>query len=586
MGAQAMGFVELLRRLGGLALVWGERAMVRIFPRLPFYVRMASWRIHYSYYAAFGFAAILISAAASAALALSGILPPLVLAAPALVLFAVLAAPVASYASRSYYVASELPYAGIYLGSSASAGLDLYTAVQRVRDSGLFPNIAPMASVAEFYHKVAGYEAAAALEKASTSIPSEDLRELFSGYASTLSSGGSVARYMASKVEAILESSASRVRSSMNMLASLAEIYLAISVASFITIFVMFATSRFFSPSQPLVSESVFYAVTFALMPMVSAFFIYASEVLMRAEPYRGYGQYALLAISVPVSAILAMAAILGPEGALAPVAGLLESLSKGLSGFLGAPQDLWGFYAVGILVLIPAAPTAIADLRISIEEARLVRGFQQFLREYIEARRAGIHPEKILEILGRRDYGPFTRVLRVSAPLVTMSSSPEPLSHALSKILRSWEVRATVFIALDMVRIGGGSVEALEQLLRHIERVQSIRREARAYLRPLLMLPFIGGYIMAFTTLLVLNMASLGKALAEGLVLSTPSPAAAGLGASAAFVTFLTAMTIGKMVEGRLSSGIRHGSCVMALLLATLPLISIFAKSVMGAWG
>lgn len=581
-----MGFVELLRRLGGLALVWGERAMVRIFPGLPFYVRMASWRIHYSHYAAWGFAATLASAAAGVALAFTGILPLWALATPFLVLLAALAAPVAAYATRSYYVASELPYVGIYLSSSASAGLDLYTAVQRIRDSGLFPNIAPLASLAEFYHKVAGYEAAAALEKASAPVPSEDLRELISGYASTVSSGGSVARYTASKVEAILEDAASRMRSSAGMLASLAEIYLAISVAGFVTVFVMFSTSRFFAPSQPLVSENAFYAASFALMPLVSAVFIYASEILTRAEPYRDYGQYAALLATVPVSAFLALAALLGPRGALAPFSGLLADLSKGLAAALGASQDLWGFYAVGILVLVSAAPSALEDLRISVEEARLERGVRQFLREYIEARRAGIHPEKALQILGKRDYGPFTRVLRISAPLVVAGSSPALLSGALSKIVRSWEMRATAFIVLDTIRIGGGSVEALERLLRHIERVHGVKGEARAYLRPLLMLPFIGGYIMAFTTVMVLRMAGLGKGLAEGLVLSTPSPAAAGLGVSAALVTFLTALTVGKMVEGRLSSGIKHGVCVTLFLMATLPLLSTLADALMGVRG
>jgi len=131
------------------------------------------------------------------------------------------------------------------------------------------------------------------------------------------------------------------------------------------------------------------------------------------------------------------------------------------------------------------------------------------------------------------------------------------------------WRHSVNLFLLVDTLEVGGGTVETLEAMARFSEASIHIEKERRRLLRPLLLVPYMAAGVLILVSLSFLSFlddmlqiagASLPM-VALVRVLTTPLP----------IQMFMLGLTAGKMSSGRVSGGFIH-----AVLLTLVSLLAI----------
>ena len=78
--------------------------------------------------------------------------------------------------------------------------------------------------------------------------------------------------------------------------------------------------------------------------------------------------------------------------------------LSEGTEAALG----------LGITLILTALPGAIADIYYIGREGKILSGINSFLRDLVETRKSGLAPERCILALTNRDYGAFSKYLKI----------------------------------------------------------------------------------------------------------------------------------------------------------------------------
>jgi len=135
------------------------------------------------------------------------------------------------------------------------------------------------------------------------------------------------------------------------------------------------------------------------------------------------------------------------------------------------------------------------------------------------------------------------------------------------------------LFLLVDAVDVGGGTPETLETLATFGESVQQLENEKKMALRPLMLIPYIGGVILVVSTLMMLsfmaNMASVAGlqfAQVEFVRLFVPPLVVQSM---------ITGIVAGKVAEEKVSAGFKHAFVLVLLTLLFAIMTPLLVSSI-----
>jgi flagellar protein FlaJ len=529
------------------------RAIARSMPRLDEELLKSNLRLTPEGLISAALLVTLLTGAAAAALAAFGLLLGLPILAlsllcPPLAFMLMLNAPKLSQASRAYAIDNELPHVIGFMVVLAGGGVSPMAAMRRIAEMGdVFPAASKEAKRILVDTDVFGMDPISALEKAARYSPSRGFSEVLYGYTTVLKTGGDYVAYLANKQRDIFEARSARVKRSSEVIGILAEAYLSLSSLLGITLFVLYEVQAVLTRSEQGVSSLLLFSLL--VIPLISAIFIWLLDQIHIKQPYVDMRPFRGLIASLPLAIALL---------------------------FLPIPLSL--FLRTALVLGLLALPPALLQIRYARERKGIERALPEFIKDMAEGRRIGLAPEASIAHAAEKNYGHLSRYVRKMAAQIAWGL---PLSKVMGNFVRSvqsWVARAIGTLILEVIDVGGGTVKSFTDLADFTGKMNELEAERRSSLRPYIFVMYLSGLMTIITALLMVYLMTSASpaSLAAPNAAPSISPQLVDLFLAAAiFDGWVAGLVAGKMSEGSLADGFKHG---VALALASVAVIYVTA--------
>jgi len=496
---------------------------------------------------------------------------------PLLVLVAGLLIPKFLASNRVSRLKIEIPYASMYMSVMASGGLSPYRSLLRIGKMKLLPKLRDEIKRIQSLVVSSGLDPVSAMEKTAKVIGLREYKELLLGYASTLRTGGDVLHYLYSQTEGMFRIMAAKIKAMGENMAILMEAYTIIGILGSLGLYMMFVVSFAIPDLGMTISPEMFFLFAFIILPVTSVGFMYIGDRLQIHYPVTNWGTYIVFTATLPFG-ILLITQMLMPFLSEAPSLLIFPFLRD----FISHLQVTFGFMdgstaALGLTfsLIVISIPITIADYFYSKKEGGILQGVTSFLRDLVETRKTGLSPEKCIQVLSKRDYGKFSKHLNVISSKLSWGFSLRDIFQDFSVKTKNWLSQINIYLLIDTIEVGGGSEESLETLAMFSESTGAMEKERKSILLPLLIVPYLGAFLLTATTIMFLqffkNMTLLGGASIPYISLCRM------LLPPLIFHCYMVGLVTGKTVSGRMSSGFKHAIFLSLTALAGLWLASNF---------
>lgn len=503
-----------------------------------------------------------------------GILPLLILVPlPLFVMVGFLIIPMNNASDRSMGLERELPFAAAYISVMSSGGIAPYTSFKRLTQVDLMPATCKEARDIVKDVEIFGVDPLSALDIAAKKTPLDIFREFLSGYASTVIIGGDIGHYLERKAEDIFKNRALRIKAAADRLGMLLETFIIVEVMMSLCFYILFAvnnlqTTSASTASSDLSSYSGMLMYTFIFTPMLSMMFIYLAHSMQTKTPQTDMRPYKVLAVS-SVIAIVVFLLLTNFMGAVElPLFTQLQALGVDLP------------VALAVSLFVSAAPAAIVHMRLSKIKSSMEQGVASFLRDLTEVRKTGLSPEKCIESLSKRDYGTFTKELRKISSDISWGI---PIKKVMTDFLhrtRSWMVQIVMFLLVETIDVGGGTIAMIDSLARFNNMTQETEKEKKMSVRPYVMMPYLASILLVATTVMMMG-------LTTGITAPGMEPAPVDGLMQTIFITsvifhsFLIGIVAGKISDDSIASGLKHAAILVIIAVIAAKIIPQFIKLV-----
>lgn len=562
---------------------WLGKFILRIDKRLSRRLASANLRIHPEVYAStvgfFGFISFIISLVLLISLySLFGLASLSFLSIPIILYLLMSIYPSIIISNRASGLEAEIPYAAAYISVMAAGGISPYKALDRLTDVKIMPRMAEAAKEVKMKVEAFGMDPVSAITETASHLPSKTLKDLLLGYASTLNVGGDIVHYLQRKTFTIFEERVKQIKAIAERITMVMETYVIFTVLLALGIYIIFIVSRLYPISGALFTVGSFVLFAYFILPFMTGVFIFIIDVLAPKYPVSDWTPYKVFFLTVPFILVLFYFMVVPYYLPInSPLKFIIDYLSRILLGDITGLEPSIG---LALLLFFAFLPGAIIHFERSRETSGMSREIVNFLRDLVEARKTGLSPERCIETLAERDYGAFSKKLKKIANKLRWGI---PLSKILEdeiKESRNWFITTNLFLLIDSIDVGGGTPEALEALASFGEEILLLEDEKRKSVKPLLMIPYLGGLVTLFTASVFLayvqNLAGLAKftfSYANFAKLFLPP---------IVFNTVLAGLVAGKTSGEKVSAGFIHSAILAVLTLIVLGLQPYFMKMLM----
>jgi archaeal flagellar protein FlaJ len=505
---------------------------------------------------------------------LYGFLPLLALVpVPLFVIVGFLVVPLNNASDRSSGLEREMPFAAAYVSVMAAGGIAPYNSFKRLSQVDLMPAMRKEAQDILKDVEVFGVDPLSALEGAAKKTSLDMFKDFLGGYASTVIIGGDIGHFLERKAEDIFKSRALRVKAAAERLGMLLETFIIVMVMMSLCFYILFAVQQIQTGANTSADPSSYSGIlmyTYIFTPMLSAMFIYLAHSMqpktptIEMRPYKVFG--------------------------LCSVVGIIVFLL--LTNFMGATQlpifttlQAWGVdlpIAIAVALFITAAPAAIVHIRLTKVRNSMEQGITSFLRDLTEVRKTGLSPEKCIESLSKRDYGSFSKELRkISAEI----SWGIPIKKVMMDFLhrtRSWMVQIVMFLLVETIDVGGGTIAMIESLARFNSLTQDVEKEKKMSVRPYVMMPYLASILLVATTIMMMSFTT-GFGVTTSEVSTTASQGNGMMQTifmtAVIFNSFLIGIVAGKISEESIGAGFKHAAILVLISVIAAKIIPQFVK-------
>jgi len=475
---------------------------------------------------------------------------------PVFIMIGFMIVPMMKAGERAHALERETPFAAAYVTVMATGGISPYMSVKRLSKVDLMPAMRKEATEVIKDVEIFGMDPLSALNKAAKTHPLDIFRDFISGYASTVITGGDVTHFLETKTDEIFKTRSLRIRVAAERLGMLLESFVIIMVLMSLCFYILFSVESIYSVGISLYSGLILY--TYIFTPLLSIVFIYLAHDMQPKTPITDWRPYKAYGISSLV-AVLVLLLLTG-------FFGLIQvPFLDAIKGVVQLP------IAIAIALIISAAPPAIIQGRISRRKLGIERGIANFLRDLTEVRKTGLAPEKCIESLSKRDYGEFNKELeKISSQL----SWGVPLRNVFMDFVRrtkSWLSQVVIFLLVEAVDVGGGTISMIESLTRFNQMTQEVEKEKRMNVRPYILIPYFAAILLTATTLMVLMFLTKTISIA-GTVRVDLQFISMIFTISVIVHSYTIGLVAGKISEESIAAGFKHSALlvVITLLAAT----------------
>jgi flagellar protein FlaJ len=237
---------------------------------------------------------------------------------------------------------------------------------------------------------------------------------------------------------------------------------------------------------------------------------------------------------------------------------------------------------AITVALFIATAPAAIVNSKLSKKRTSIEQGINSFLRDLTEVRKTGLSPEKCIESLSNRDYGEFTKELRKISSEISWGIPVKKVIMDFVKRTRSWMTQIIMFLLVETIDVGGGTIAMIETLARFNNLTQEVEKEKKMSVRPYVMMPYFAAILLVATTTMMIGFTTGTVGVGAPGSTSTPkdtTPMIIIFTTSAIFHSYLIGIVAGKISEESIAAGFKHASILVLIAVIAAKLVPAFIK-------
>ncbi len=471
--------------------------------------------------------------------------------------------PMSKASERASGLEREMPFASAYITVMASGGIAPYTSFKRLADVELMPAMRGEAREIIKDVEIFGRDPLSALEQAARKNPLDVFRDFLSGYASTVIIGGDIGHFLERKAEEIFKTRAMRVKAAAERLGMLLETFIIVMVMMSLCFYILFSVDSIYSTGVSVYSGIILY--TYLFTPLLSIMFIYLAHTMQpktpitEMRPYKTFGIFSIIAIAL----FLLFTNFVGYVN--------IPGISS-LQTIIDLP------IAAAISLFVATAPAALVHIKLAKKKASLEKGMTTFLRDLTEVRKTGLSPEKCIESLANRDYGEFGKeIQKISAEI----SWGIPLKKVIFDFLRrtrSWMTQIVMFLLVETIDVGGGTIPMIESLARFNNLTQEVEKEKKMTVRPYVFMPYLAAILLVATTTMMLGFTTATLNIVPGQgIQSDISGLTTIFITSVIFHSYLIGIVAGKISEESVSAGFKHAALLVVIAALAAKVVPMF---------
>jgi flagellar protein FlaJ len=483
---------------------------------------------------------------------------------PFYIMIGFLLIPMSRAGERASNLEREMPFASAYISVMASGGIAPYTSFKRLAEVELMPAMKSEAREIIKDVEIFGIDPLTAIENAAKKNPLDVFKDFLSGYASTVIIGGDIGHFLERKAEDIFKTRALRVKAAAERLGMLLETFIIVMVLMSLCFYILFSVESIYSMGISTFSGIILY--TYLFTPMLSLMFIYLAHSMqpktpvVEMRPYKVFGVCSLIAI-------------------------LLFLLLTNFMGYIQVP--FFGSFqtiidlpvAIAITLFVATAPAAIVNSKVSKKKASIEQGINSFLRDLTEVRKTGLSPEKCIESLSNRDYGEFSKELRKISSEISWGVPVRKVIMDFVKRMRSWMAQIVMFLLVETIDVGGGTIAMIESLARFNNLTQEVEKEKKMSVRPYILMPYFAAILLVATTTMMIGFTTGTLGVVETSQPKDLGPMITTFITSAIFHSYLIGIVAGKISEESIAAGFKHAAVLVIIAVLAAKLVPMFIK-------
>jgi flagellar protein FlaJ len=481
---------------------------------------------------------------------------------PFYVMVGFLLAPMSKASDRAAGLEREMPFAAAYISVMASGGIAPYNSFKRLSEVELMPAMRSEAREIIKDVEIFGIDPLTALEIAAKKNPLDIFKDFLSGYASTVIIGGDIGHFLERKAEDIFKMRALRVKAAAERLGMLLETFIIVMVLMSLCFYILFSVESIYSIGLSSFSGMLLY--TYLFTPMLSLVFIYLAHGMqpktpvVEMRPYKVFGVCSVIAIVI----FLLLTDFVGY---------VHVPFFSSLQTIVDLPV------AIAIALFVATAPAAIVHTKLVRERTSMEQGINSFLRDLTEVRKTGLSPERCIESLVKRDYGAFSKELRKISSEISWGIPVKKVIMDFLKRTRSWMTQIVMFLLVETIDVGGGTIAMIESLSRFNNLTQEVEKEKKMAVRPYIMLPYFAAILLVATTTMLIGFTSSGfTAGVPGQAAQKESfgPMITTFVTSGIFHSYLIGVVAGKISEESIGAGFKHAAILVVIAVVAAKVI------------
>jgi len=474
--------------------------------------------------------------------------------------------PLSKASERASNLEREMPFVAAYISVMASGGIAPYTSFKRLAEVELMPAMRSEAREIIKDVEIFGIDPLTAIENAAKRNPLDIFKDFLAGYASTVIIGGDIGHFLERKAEDIFKTRAMRVKAAAERLGMLLETFIIVMVLMSMCFFILFAVE-----SMPGVGggggvsmQSGIILYTYIFTPMLSLVFIYLAHSMQPKTPVVDMRPYKVFGICSIIGIVLLLL--------LTNFFGLVEiPFFSQLQNLVDLPT------AIAIALFVMTAPAAVVYHKVSSYRASMEQGINSFLRDLTEVRKTGLSPEKCIESLSNRDYGVFSKELRKISSEISWGVPVRKVIMDFVKRTKSWLAQLVMFLLVETIDVGGGTIAMIESLARFNNLTQEVEKEKKMATRPYVMMPYFAAILLVTTTIMMLNFATATREVAGGSQTADMTGIKMIFTTSVIFHSYLIGIVAGKISEESVAAGFKHGAILVIIAALAAKLVPMF---------
>ncbi len=139
------------------------------------------------------------------------------------------------------------------------------------------------------------------------------------------------------------------------------------------------------------------------------------------------------------------------------------------------------------------------------------------------------------------------------------------------------------MFLLVETIDVGGGTIAMIESLARFNNLTQEVEKEKKMSVRPYVMMPYLASILLVATTIMMLSFTT-GGVIPAGLAGQSTTPkdnSAIKLifMTSVIFHSYLIGIVAGKISEESIAAGFKHASILVVIAVLAAKIIPMFVS-------